>query len=503
MNPFIKLLSDRADSDQIALKSNAQSHTFKELFEKSRRMASLLKAEGMNRGDISLIACQPGLEFLIIIYATMILKAKVAIIDPHMGRELYLKKLAQLKPKFGFIDSRLLLLQEHPIIRWFYKRIKKEGVYIPYSKKYKSIATGKRMPLLQKHIKAVSSLKYDQIEIDSKHADFDYIITYTSGTINDPKGVVQSVDSINNSIEHVVELLSKTKAKSLATHLPHFMLIGICAGLEVNLWSEKRSAQQKINFIEDRDIHVLFGPPTEYLELINYCNKVGRNFPSCLQHLIIGSAPAHVVFLKKLEEKLDDHTKITCMYGMTEHLIAAYCDGREKIKYECKGDLLGDPVNGVDLKISDKNEILIKSDQLFKKYLGKEEHVGFHSTGDLGYVDERGKLVLTGRKKDMIIRKNFNIYPALYEPTIKKIKGVREAVLIGTYNEDIADEKVSLVIEGASNLKENWLRGEISNGKYGIDPEALPDEIIFRDIPRKGRQNKIDREKLRIQISAT
>jgi len=101
----------------------------------------------------------------------------------------------------------------------------------------------------------------------------------------------------------------------------------------------------------------------------------------------------------------------------------------------------------------------------------------------------------------MIIRKNFNIYPALYEPTIKKINGVEEAVLIGTYDEELADEKVTLVLEGSAKIKVEQIFSSIQNGKYSIDPEAIPDEIIIRDIPRKGRQNKIDRAQLRQELS--
>lgn len=502
MNPFIELLARRATSEKMALKSDLKSYTYQQLFDESKKLASMLKEVGMIEGDISVVACAPGFEFLKVIYATMMLKAKVAIIDPHMGRELYQKKLEQLNPKFAFIDSRLLLLQEHPILRLIYKGLSKNGIYIPFSKKYKTIATGRKLPLLQKHIKASKAKNYEPIKLDHNHSDFEYIITYTSGTINDPKGVVQTVNSVNESIGHVVDLLSKTRAETLATHLPHFMLIGICAGLEVNLWSEDWSPGRKIKFIEENNIHVLFGPPTEYLKLIEYCNKVDRKLPACLQHLIIGSAPAHIVFLEKLANKVEAHTRLTCMYGMTEHLLAAYCDGRKKIAYQCEGDLLGTLVKGVKVKISEDNEILIKSQQLFKNYLGKENHEGFHATGDLGTLDANGNLLLTGRKKDMIIRKNFNIYPALYEPTIKKLIGIEEAVLIGTYNDEIADEKVTLVVEAKQDLSEKKIYSAIKNGKYSIDAEALPDEIIFRNIPRKGRQNKIDRERLRNELAS-
>jgi len=420
MNPFIKLLTEKASSESIALVEGKHNYSYKDLLSYSRRLASLLQAKGLKSGDTAVVACAPGFEFLSIIFATMMLKAKVAIIDPHMGRALYRKKLKQLKPKFAFIDSRLLLLQEHPILRWVYKTFSKNGIYLPHSNAYTTIATGRKLPLV--------------------------------------------------------------------------------AGLKVNIWSEKWSSKQKIEYIEENDIHVLFGPPADYMNLINYCEKTRRKLPSCLQHLLIGSAPAHVAFLRKLDDKIDASTQMTCTYGMTEHLLAASCDGREKIAYTCEGDLLGTLVSSVKISISESGEILIHSDQLFKKYLGKKAQEGFHSTGDLGILDNQGQLILTGRKKDMIIRKNFNIYPGLYEPTIKKIKGVNEAVLIGIYDESISDERVTLVLEANDSLKKRQIESALRDGEFRINPDALPDNILFRTIPRKGRQDKIDRETLRKQI---
>jgi len=450
----------------------------------------------MKAGDTALIATQPGFEFLTIIYACMLLETKVAIVDPQMGRDLYKAKLKQLKPDYGFIDSRLLLLQEHPILRWIYKTVKKDGIYVPYSRECKIIATGMTLPILQKHQKLSQYKKYHEIAIKESYTDFEFMIVYTSGTLSEPKAVVHSVNSVYKSMEHIVRILQKNNNKRLATHLPHFMLLGICAGIEVFLTEETWSTKKKIDFIERHTIDTLFGPPAEYLQLMDHCTAQNRRLPACLKQCLIGSAPVHKPFLANLDNQLQKASKITCLYGMTEHLIAAQIDGREKLKTATKGDLLGHIAIDVQIIISKTGEILIHSDQLFTRYLHKANREKYHPTGDLGYIDKKGRLVLTGRKKDMIIRKNFNIYPALYEPTIKKIEGVEEAVLIGVYSEEKADETVKLFIESKNTLDRKAIFKQLKAGHFKIDKEALPDDIIFTKIPRKGRQMKIDRKKL-------
>jgi len=294
----------------------------------------------------------------------------------------------------------------------------------------------------------------------------------------------------------VVDLLKSDRPQVLATHLPHFMLIGACAGIEVRLWSSNDSAKRRIDFIRKNEVTTLFGPPAEYLLLIKYCKARKIKLPNTITHVLLGSAPVHKSFLERLIKYLPNDAKITCIYGMTENLVACTIDGREKVNYECQGDPLGKQVDGVKLKIAEDHEILIKSPQLFLRYFHKIHRSEWHATGDLGYIDENENLILTGRKKEMIIRRNFNLYPALYESTIKKIPGIEEAVIVGKYSNEMEDEEVFLVIESLGKMSSSKIRSQLEYGKYSIDREALPDYILFKEIPRTGRQQKIDRKAL-------
>ncbi len=195
---------------------------------------------------------------------------------------------------------------------------------------------------------------------------------------------------------------------------------------------------------------------------------------------------------------LPDHVRLTCLYGMTENLLVAAIDGREKAQLPTDaGDVVGKPVSSVEIKIADDGEILLRSPQTYTRYLHLERRDDWHASGDIGHLDAAGRLVLTGRKKDMIIRRNFNLYPGLYEPTINRIPGVTESVFVGVFDEKKQDETVALFVETHQPIAESTLRRALEFGTYSIDREALPDVIVFAKLPRAGRQSKVDKNALR------
>ncbi len=505
-NSLLQTLSDLVNSqpDFIVLYNNKRTITALQLLNRSINVATNLKAKGFKKNDVAVVAAQAGEEFLEIMYAVIMLRGKIAIIDPEMGHENYAAKIRQLQPQWMFIDSRLLFLQEHPLLKWIFLKIKITLPRILILPGVKLIAVGKKLPIVRKHISffdlyesplGVPSLIWDEGLSEN-------IIIYTSGTLSVPKGVLHTAKNLAASIDALSNLLIQNKNAVVGAYLPHFMLIGIAAGLPVKLMKQNISAAVKIQWIEKEKIGILFGPPSDYMPLIQYCEAKNRKLPSSLEHILIGSAPVHVSFLKRLIAVLHTHTQITCTYGMTENLLISMINGRKKAAYNGKGDIVGKPVEGVSIKIEDDGEILIKSNQLFSRYFHEDGGKEWHCTGDLGEMDENGNVILSGRKKEMIIRRNMNIYPALYENTIKNIKEIDEAAMIGVYDETIHDEKVYLALEG-NNLNIKNIQSMLKQGIFSIDKEALPDCIFQMTIPRKGRQNKIDRKAIAEYIKKT
>ena len=499
------LFSNAADAltnHRIVMRDGEKQMSASDLYQEACKLATYLQEKGMRPGDRVLIAVPSGIEFIRLIYALIMTRALVAIIDPEMGRANYLKKLEQLQPQHAFIDSRLVLLNEHPIARFLLLRLSKQVPNIPRIKNCQLFAVGMWLPILQKHQK-LPKLGIQEGKIKPKSTSWtaavpedDALIIYTSGTLNEPKGVVHTTKSIDRSLELLAQLLSKGVNQRIATHLPHFILLGINAGLEVLTWDNTLSPAKKLAFIEKHQITTLFGPPADFLPLLHYLERHNATFPSCLENIYLGSAPLYTAFLEKILARCGQ-TQVTCLYGMTENLMVCHQNAREKVSLDGEGDLVGTPFEGVRLQIADDGEVMLQSDQLFKGYDRMGSHDGTHATGDLGRIDEHGRLWLLGRKKDMIIRRNFNLYPGLYEPTIHQIPGVHAAAMVGVYKEELADEEVFLVIEGDSNLQATQVMSLLQEGPFAIDREALPDQILFLKLPRSGRQLKVDKNALR------
>ena len=315
------------------------------------------------------------------------------------------------------------------------------------------------------------------------------------------KGVVHSIGAITAGILQIAELIRGGHNRRIATHLPYFALIGLNAGVEAHLWDYASTAQEKIQFIEKQHITTLFSPPCDYLPLIEICERKSRRLPACLQHLFFGSAPVYRSFLERLLPVLPEHMRLSCLYGMTENLVVAATDGREKARLPTTaGDVVGKPVPGVEVRFATDGEILLRSPQTFSRYLHLDTRDDWPASGDLGHLDAAGRLVLTGRKKDMIIRRNFNLYPGLYEPTVNCIPGVNECALVGVFDTDKQDETVALFVETHQPVAAATLRRDLAFGACSIDREALPDVVIFTKLPRTGRQNKVDKAALRARL---
>jgi acyl-CoA synthetase (AMP-forming)/AMP-acid ligase II len=495
-NPLLQSLNELAQSDPrfTVLVNSSKKISAQELMNRTQLIATNLSARGFMKNDMAVMAVEPGEEFLEILNAVIMLQGKIAIIDPEMGRENYAAKMKQLQPQWMFIDSRLLFLHEHPFIKWILLLLGKNLPQLSIIPGVRLITVGRKLPILRKHIFFRTLFRKIPKPPGFRHVAglSENVIIYTSGTTSVPKGVLHTGKSLAASIKALQNLLTVNHHSIVGTSLPHFMLLGIAAGLTVKMKKKNMTTASYYEWLKEEKIGILFGPPSDYLPLIQYSERKDMKLPFSLEHIIIGSAPVHIQFLKRLGAVLAPHTQVTCTYGMTENLLVATVDGLSKSAFVGRGDLVGKPVKGVFVKIAEDGEIMVRSNQLFARYFHEEEGPEWHQTGDLGEMDKEGNIILLGRKKEMIIRRNMNIYPALFENTVKHIKGVEEAAMVGVYDETIHDEKVYLALEGSS-LNIGYVQNQLKQGEHSIDREALPDCIFQMAIPRKGRQNKIDR----------
>jgi acyl-CoA synthetase (AMP-forming)/AMP-acid ligase II len=158
----------------------------------------------------------------------------------------------------------------------------------------------------------------------------------------------------------------------------------------------------------------------------------------------MSGAACPVELVRAVAERM--HNDISIGYGMSEAccITITDCDDDEQIK----ATTAGTPMRGLDVRITgdDRNElprgevgeIAARGESIFAGYYKQPELTessfdadGFFYTGDLGKFDENGRLIVVGRKKEMIIRGGFNVYPAEVEEQIALIEGVQHAAVVG------------------------------------------------------------------------
>ena len=102
-SPFLKLL-EQLPTDHIVATHNSKQITAGSLKKASLGLAEYLSTKDLAKGDHVLMACAIGIEFLVIFFALIHLRVKVALVDPHMGRQLYWAKVQQFQPKWASSD---------------------------------------------------------------------------------------------------------------------------------------------------------------------------------------------------------------------------------------------------------------------------------------------------------------------------------------------------------------------------------------------------------------
>ena len=159
-------------------------------------------------------------------------------------------------------------------------------------------------------------------------------------------------------------------------------------------------------------------------------------------------------------------------YGMTETSTAAVCNTLEEFRFGS----VGKPFPGVEVKLADDGEILLRGDNIFAGYYKNEEATdealvdGWLHTGDLGHMDEDGFLYITGRKKDIIITAGGkNITPANLENDVKQSRWVSQCVVIG-------DRRPYLVALITLDPEEIPAFAQ----EHGLDPAAVPESEEMR-----------------------
>lgn len=477
-----------------------------------RAIAGLLR-EGFCAGDTALFSVRPGIAAVTLVLAVHELRGVLLPMDPGVSDALFEYRMQLLAPRWVFAESVLLTAPGGLL----HRLLKLRGVqFAPLGglRGARYIHVGMRLPGMPRSRSYESLLKSaprsQTTEDLASHAegasdDEPAFIVCTSGTTSHPKAVVHSRRSLRAIVDAVSNQLAMTVSDAMYARDLHLMLPALLAGARVVIPRDRAfDGVRALDLLERERVTHAFLVTRDCRLLLDACVTSGRRVPDSLRSLLIGAAPVRSPFLARLETVLPAHTVAWCVYGATEVLPVSCVSLREKVAYDGPGDLVGAVLPGLTVRVDEHGQLCVRGDRVFTGYAG-ESPVEEHCTGDLALI-EHGRIVLLGRRKDMIIRGEQNIYPALYEPLVERIPGVRRAALVGDFDPVLADERVILVVEPDAGVAGDELIARVAkavqSGPLRLDATAQPDRIIVAQLPESGRSHKIDKHALREMLSA-
>ena len=177
-------------------------------------------------------------------------------------------------------------------------------------------------------------------------------------------------------------------------------------------------------------------------------------------------------------------------YGLSEVTTAATVNRRDDFKF----GTVGKPLPGVEIRIADDGEILLRSNTVFKGYYRDEEATretlddeGFVHTGDVGHVDEDGFLHITDRKKDIIVTAGGkNVAPQNLENELKAHKVISQALVVGDRKPYVA-ALVTVDPEATAGMSHDEIAAEVQSAVDAVNAERSRFEQLkrFTILPRE------------------
>ena len=369
---------------------------------------------------------------------------------------------------------------------------------------------------LERLIEEGKSEPFEPVHLDPLEDLF--TILYTSGSTGAPKGAMLTQSNVVQTAIKSAEGMNCTEDDVFLVAVPVFHVFGMVPSILTTIAIGARmvlmdhyKAQEALKLQEAERITVKHGVPTMFILELNQDNFKSFDLSS-LRTGIIAAAPCPEEIVRRIRHEMG--CDIVVSYGASETsptLTMTKFDDTDNLRAETVGTALP----GAEVKIVDEyreevptgevGEIACRSYGVMKGYYNMPEktqaaldHDGWFYTGDLGTLDEYGYLRIVGRKKEMIIRGGYNIYPREVEEVFYKHPDVMEVAIVGLPDTVLGEVSCACVkLKPSANLNETELQSYI---KERVADYKVPDKILFVDELPMTASGKIKKVALQEQL---
>jgi long-chain acyl-CoA synthetase len=480
------------DPDLPAIKQGEEIMSYADLEAASARFATMLRNHGVGPGDRVAMIMPNVAYFPVVYYAILRVGAIVVPMNP-------LLKAGEIT--YAWNDSGAKLAVVYPL-------------FAEEAAKAATLTGTEVIITVPGEWDAELARTEPTNEVLACRGDDTAVILYTSGTTGQPKGAELTHDNVRSNVRTTIEtLLPMAPGDVIFGGLPLFHSFGQTVGLNSAIAGgacltllPKFDGEQALSIIDSDRVSVFLGVPTMYMGLLTV-EDTERFDTTALRVAASGGASLPVEVLHRVEQTFG----ITLLegYGLSETSPVASFNHPDR---PTKPGSVGTPIRGVEFGLWDEDdkevadgeigEIVIRGENVMKGYWNRPEATaeamrgGWFHSGDLARRDEDGFYFIVDRKKDMINRSGYNVYPREVEEILYAHPAVAEAAVLGVPDAMCGEEVAALVTlkEGASATEDelrDFVKGQIAAYKY-------PRIIRFGPIP-KGPTGKILKREIKFE----
>jgi len=344
------------------------------------------------------------------------------------------------------------------------------------------------------------------------------VILYTSGTTGKPKGA----ELTHANLWRNADVSRRTTCEIgpgdvVLGALPLFHSFGQTVAMNASLSAgacltlvPKFDPGEALATMQRDGVTHFYGVPTMYGALLHHPERE-RFDSSALRTCITGGASMPVEVLRGFEQAFG--AVVLEGYGLSETSPVASSNHPDR---ERKAGSIGTPIEGVEMRLVDDEgepvaqgevgEIVIRGHNIMKGYWQRPEATaeamrgGWFHSGDMARTDEEGYFYIVDRKKDLIIRGGYNVYPREVEEVLFEHPKIREAAVVGVPHDEWGEEVGAAVVpmEGEELTAEEvsaYVKDRIAAYKY-------PRLVWFLDDLPKGPTGKILKREIETPAAA-
>lgn len=433
------------------LEEGGDAVTYADLDRRSDALAQGLRHLGLHRGDRVAVHLPNGIDFVASYFAVVRAGMVFVPLNPQL-------KAVEIAYVLDDCTPRLFVTDLDGRAEALFACAERDDLHVAI--------VGQREPGQDPRVLPFDSVPRPRVDVDTAATDSDdtAVLIYTSGTTGTPKGAQLTHFQLYMSCTVSSEMGGVSDADVALGVLPLFHVFGLSTVLNsvvrraATLVLMRRFVPaEALACMRDNAVTLFYGVPTMFVGLLEPL-QTAPPVPA-LRLAYSGGASIPVEVVRRFERALPGVTVLEG-YGMSE-TASGICFNVDREQRKLLS--VGKPLWGVQVRVVDDGgavlpagpahigEVTVRGPIVMKGYFGKPlataEAVrdGWLHTGDLGYLDDDGFLFIVDRKKELIIRGGYNVYPREVEEVLYAHPAVAEAAVVGDPDERLGEEVRAVV----------------------------------------------------------